>query len=517
MSNKCVKIFSFFVVLLTGQEKLLAQEPYFEEENVLSASSEITQVNGIAADANNCIWLTTQSGVYRYDGNHFRHYSILNTPVLKFERMAGILQMISTPNSNWCLKDGKGNLYEVDSLSQIKPLSSSFKNNSQIISGNFTLRLRDVQHDNIVPLLKNNILDARFSRSSNRLYILLINGDIVSISSDELLSGKKGKVIYNAGSNRGIFTTNKSLYVVTATGILRWDDSLSTPQSILLKGDIVTGSKEIKYDNIKTFQPAGQNCILLSYRGNIYEVNELYQNNTLSTRLLAKGSTEEAPLSVFYSPTHQLLMCYFYNKGLILYHPIQFSLLKYHDPQATSSVQDYYYSLLPSDNGFITVNNSGIVWLGKNGDTRVIKKGKFFRFFLFKDKIGNLWYQPWGEDNYISYLQAGTQQPIPVLKTLHHEVFTGMYQKDDSTYYILTSFSLIKVSLKSDKGITSKFLFEVPDSSQFNMLYGLNPQTLWLGTDRGLLQYNIVQNLITPVNNLANTYVRAVAKLAENN
>jgi PAS domain S-box-containing protein len=521
MSDKCIKAFLLFIALLSARNSLLAQEPYFEEENFLSPASEISQVNGIAADVNNCIWLTTQSGIYRYDGNHFRHYSILNTPALKFERMEGTRLVTGTNSSGWCIKDGKGNMYVVDSLSRIQPFSLPLKDNSQIISGGFTLRTGYSRQNNIVPLFNKNVLDVRTTRFSNRFYILLLNGDIVSISAADLLNRKEGKVIYKIEPGKKyynkIFTTNKSLYVVVPNGILRWESNLAMAQPILLKGDIlINNGALISYDDVTTFQSPGQNSILLWYRGNIYEVNEISQNNTLTTRLLTRGSAEDIPLSVFYSPAHQLLMSYFFNRGLILYHPRQFSLLTNNDPKATLPTVDYYYSLIPADHGFITVNNSGIVWLGTNGSSRILYKGAVNRYFLFKDKAGNIWYQTPEKDYYINYLQVGTERTVRIWKDDLHKVFTGMYQPDDSTYYVLTNLSLIKLSLKSDKVIT-QFLFGVPDSSEFNMLYALNSQTLWLGSDRGLLEYNIVQNTIKPVKDLANTYVRAVTKLEENN
>ncbi|MDP4265092.1 MAG: PAS domain S-box protein [Bacteroidota bacterium] len=517
-----MKILSLSIFLLSASINLLAQQPYFEEENIPSPASEINQVNGIAADANNCIWLTTQSGIYRYDGSHFRHYSIMNTAALKFERMAGTPLVMGNHDFTWCIKDGKGNLYVADSLSHIQPFLPSVKDNSQIIFGNYILQTGNPKQDNISPQLKNNVVDVRVARSSNWFYILLDNGDIVSISEAGLLSGKAGTVIYQSiaeakGHNK-IFTTSKSLYAVTAKGILRWETNQSVPQPVLLKGDIVTGdSTEVKYDNIMAFQPAGQNNILIWYAGSIYEVNEIFQNNTLTTRLLARGSAEELPLSVFYSPAHQLLMTCFFDRGLVLYHPRQFSLLTYNDPKTELPALDYYYSLIPSGHGFITINNSGIVWLGTDGSRRIINKGAISRYFLFKDKAGNIWYQPQGEQVYISYLQAGTGRVVPVFKAGARNVFTGMYQPDDSTYYILTNRSLLKLSLKADKTTTTRLLFNVPDTSEFNMLYALNSQILWLGSDRELLQYNIVQNTIKPVNDLANTYVRAAAKLGENN
>src|SRR5258706_4948327 len=126
MINASVKyhqsIVILFIVSFPGG-MTTAQQPYFQEETAPSALSEIKHVTGIAADKNSCIWFATQTGVYRYDGTHLKHYSVLNTPVLKFERMGFISQLKSKHGERWNLTDGKGNEYEVDSYSRLQPFS----------------------------------------------------------------------------------------------------------------------------------------------------------------------------------------------------------------------------------------------------------------------------------------------------------------------------------------------------------------------------------------------------------
>src|SRR5690242_7955073 len=97
-----------------------AQQPLYEEVKVPLPFDEIRHVNGIAGDKNSCLWFTTQTGIYRYDGSHFKHYSVANNPVLQFERMASISTTQGKNGMRWLIKDSKGGLYEIVDLSMIR-------------------------------------------------------------------------------------------------------------------------------------------------------------------------------------------------------------------------------------------------------------------------------------------------------------------------------------------------------------------------------------------------------------
>src|SRR5258705_744722 len=124
MTKTAVKYYKLIIVLFIVSfpgGMTTAQQPYFQEETAPSVISEIKHVTGIAADKNSCIWFATQTGVYRYDGTHLKHYSVLNTPVLKFERMGFISRLKSKDDERWSITDGKDNEYVVDSSSRLQP------------------------------------------------------------------------------------------------------------------------------------------------------------------------------------------------------------------------------------------------------------------------------------------------------------------------------------------------------------------------------------------------------------
>src|SRR5258707_13694085 len=117
MTKTAVKYYKLIIVLFIVSfpgGMTTAQQPYFQEETAPSVLSEIKHVTGIAADKNSCIWFATQAGIYRYDGTHLKHYSVLNTPVLKFESMGFMSRLIMKEVKRCRITDGKETKHLLD-------------------------------------------------------------------------------------------------------------------------------------------------------------------------------------------------------------------------------------------------------------------------------------------------------------------------------------------------------------------------------------------------------------------
>lgn len=502
-----------------------AQQPYFQEENFPSPLTEIKHVTGIAADKNNCIWFATQTGVYRYDGTRFRHYSVLNTPVLKFERMANMVLRRSKGADNWCLADTKGILYEVDSLSRLRPFLARPGSREQIIYEKYGYHILNPKKHKINLSLQDSIFETYIIPSSNKVFLLLLNGDIVSMTTSDFLNGGKGIILYSLKNNFSYrehygtktLATNNYFYLITPDSLVRWENHSVQPQRVILSGDILANNtKRINYDSLVILKTSNPGLILFWYNGNIYEAVESRHNKILDTRLLIKGNDKELPVSVFYSPAQQLFISYYLNKGLIFYRPRQFSLLTGSTANASSNFADYCYSMIRADNGFITVNNSGIVWLGINGETRLLNREPCYKYFISEDRSGNVWYGGKRNES-ICYLEAGTGKPVQVLKSGLNNVLIGMHQFDDTTYYLLTNRVLKKIVLKEGIVTSTKNLYTAPPGIEYNVLYAPDSLTLWLGADRGLIEFSIADNAIKKVAALDSVYVRSMIKLSENN
>jgi signal transduction histidine kinase/ligand-binding sensor domain-containing protein len=501
-----------------------AQQPYFQEENFTSPTTEIKHVAGIASDRNNCIWFATQTGIYRYDGSRFRHYSVLNTPTLKFERMTNMAVRLDKGGFGWCFGDTKGNLYEVDSLSRIHPYSVPQNSGEQIIYEKYFYHYFNSRNKKISPNLSDSTFETYITPVTKRAFLLTITGKIISMPVYELLNGGKGKVIHTLNSSHTYrqhygtktFATEKNFYVIDSDGTSQWRNYESDPTEISLSGDINNTTKPVDYNNLVSLKTTNPKVILLWYEGNIYEAFESADNKSLHTRLLIKGNEKEPPASSFYSPEQQLFISYSLTKGLIFYRPKQFRLLSVSPPNSQLNEDDYYYSLLRDKEGFITVSNKGIFWLGNNGSQRAVVQEECYKYFIFQDRIGNLWYSG-TQKNSIFYIDKTSGKTAHVLDLKKNHVFTGAYQSNDSTFYILTSRSLTKIILTQGRVKFMQELHTASREAEFTVLYAVNDRTLWIGSDKGMEEFSITNNRLKIIPELKNTYVRAAIKLAENN
>jgi hypothetical protein len=305
--NQALKPYRRLAVLLfagiaLSNDKAIAQQAYFEEENFPSPTSGISLVNGIASDSNNCIWLTTQSGLYRYDGYRFRHYSTLNTPAIKFERMGGVHAVWKKDKLEWCIRDAKWNFYRTDKLSQLCSLTPGEQ--SQIVFGRYTLEVWK-DHQRRGPLDSLGIYEVHYNRKRELFYVLRNNGKIEKISVAALLKGGyssplgelPGSTPTEFGNKNSfkVFTTDSVLYVVTSKGLMRMIDSLGVFQPVLMEGDIRYDNSSPNYESALIFSPVGSASIVMWNNGNIYELNESRTGNSIQTKLLARGLSSDIP------------------------------------------------------------------------------------------------------------------------------------------------------------------------------------------------------------------------------
>jgi len=521
MINASVKyhqsIVILFIVSFPGG-MTTAQQPYFQEETAPSALSEIKHVTGIAADKNSCIWFATQTGIYRYDGTHLKHYSVLNTPVLKFERMGFISRLKSKHDERWSITDGKDNEYEVDSSSRLQPFWLRNDDSERVTFRKFCIEGRTASENNRIDTsLKEQTYETYSTPASGTLYLVEMNGDIISMRYADLFYGAKGSLLYSFKKQQTnkVIATDRNFYVISAGGLLRWKGNSTQPESVQLSGDILDKKKSINFNDLVSLKTAESTTFLLWLEGNIYEAIESAVTNILQTRLLIRDAGKEYPVNVFYSREQKLFINYFPDRGMVLYRPKQFSLLSWNSPE-TSIIPDYYYSLLTESNGFVTVNDRGVVWLGINGEKKMLTKDPALKFFLFKDRSGNIWYQR-KVSNLICYMQAGTKRSIPFVSTVLYESLTGVYQADDSIYYILTNRGLKKFITKKGVVQSQQILYNAKAHVDFNALYVLNPGSFWLASDQGLLQFNVADRSIKNIVPLDGAYVRAITRIGENN
>ncbi len=510
-----------FTILLFITDSF-AQQPLFEEQAPPPGADRIRNVMGMMSDGNNCIWIPTQSGVYRFSGLRFRHFSDQNTAVIQNERMGGFAAVLEKGKQVFYMQDAGGSLYRIDSQSRMQP----FVRNDQAFFSFGTVSKPFI----FFPIpgfhgspYENNIFDAFFVPKTNTFYLRLQDRIIEAISTNDLLNNKTGTRLYSwlKEQKQVQFATLNYFYSITSSGIRRWNDAINNPEAISLTGDLADAkNNRIQYDSLNVIQSSDKKFTFIWTGNRLYQATETAGTSLLNTKLLATMSADEMPLQVFYSEEQHLLIIYYKIKGLVFYKPKQFFLLAYSGKEK-KPIDDYYYSLVPYKNGYAAALNPGLVNIDKNGTSTMLAKDTCLKYFLFKDSANNIWYQTTGLT--IKRYNPETKTSQPIIKADHTFEFSGhfnaksMLQANSNEYFMLNDFNLINLTLKQGKPIIKTLFTAPPDTTEFSILFRKDPQTLFVGSTRGLFEYNTFNGSHKTIPALNNSFVRAIIKIADNN
>lgn len=521
MKSFLFRFIAALVSLLLGTLVTDSQQPLFEEQTPPAGVTRIRNVMGIMADSNNCIWIATQSGIYRYDGFRFRHYSDQNTSTLQYERMAGIATIIRGDDNVYCIQDAQGNLYTVNKESRIESFNED--KNTRAAFGTTSKPFYFFSHNQPENKWYADKIQTTFFVSRSKTFYLRPEGRVIEkISAADLFNHKKGVKVYswNNKERPTLFATENHFYTIQNDRLQQWNDTSDKPIPAYFTGDLSGVERTNNTDRLDILQ-SGDKKFSFAWHGNkLYQINETQGSNLLHTRLMAETPQKDVPLQVFYSPKQHLLMIYYKTRGLVFYRSRQFSLLSYKQPDLDVS-DNYYYSFFPYRNGFATVTNEGLVWLGTNGSSKLLAKDDCLKFFLFKDNNDNIWYQSTSLD--IKRYNPKSRKSETIITTAQTHAFSNkrfdvksMVHKDATSYYLLNEFYLTELTMQ-DGAPALKALLKAPDKSEFSILFAKDTQTLLLGTNHGLIEYNTVNGTYKTIPRLSKAFIRAITKIAENN
>lgn len=470
-------------------------------------------INGIAADKNHCLWFTTQTGIYRFDGSKFKHFSVANTPVLQFERMTGISTVSGKNETRWVIKDSKGGLYEIDDKSRIRQFVKN--EGDEYLHNKFGNPLLDQNIPVSDQLPAKAVIESFIFSATGKAFFqtqdaMLVRCNIADIGKTHTLDTLFRFPSKSTLESRDrLFHFASGVYLISDKRMMCWTGN-EKATDVILTGDILNESGGIpNFTELTASITADPRFVIFVFKNQLYEVREI-KHGILYTRLLANYKGTEKPSTFYYSPEQQLFICYSFSRGLSFYRPRQFRLLNLPD-EAQEKKEDYYYSLIPSDKGFISISNKGLVELPLTGAAKLIYGGPVEKFFLYKDDKGDYWFNERGL--HFRYNRASGK--VSLLSDIHG-VFTGVIEKR-SIYYILTENRLLECRMIDNRLEMVRELYKSDSTIQQNFLFEVNDNTFWIGSDRGLVEYDVKKNTTRVVEELRNTYLRAACKLSDNN
>lgn len=484
MSLSYYRYYWLTLLLLLTMSKGICQQKYMHrwytaDNNELPQSS----VNAIIGDKYNFIWLTTENGLVRFDGNDFRVFNT-STTNLEYSRFFDIFGSIQK-DSLYCFNESRKEVViikggKVKVLKKKNMLLSITKNGKHFFF-----------HDG---LPSNKTLNPH-----EPYYIKLSNGNIFFIDTEKVeLCDAKLKSIYTIPfKNNNIFNffvKKNELFYLNENG--SYDCFSKTGKSSgKLDASLFTAKRKIFW-NITTAQ------IFLSIKNKVYSIDN--NGKKLSAKLIVEFEDFEKSniISLYYDYKNHKLYLGSYTNGLCIISFPSFITVK-----GNSNKSEVYYAAVPFSDNTIITSKGKIFRNNKLIDSISFGKTGFLdeRITIAKDNEQNFWVGRQlnlrcylKEFNYKKYISYPFGQNI---KTIFKD-------SNNTIWFSLSYDEFHKAKLLYIKnGIVTPVAI-----TEFNINYiaQYDSNTLYLGTQKGLLKYEINSEKLVYVKNSENINIRSI-------
>lgn len=484
MSLSYYRYYWIALLLLLTTTKTICQQKYMHrwytaDNNELPQSS----VNAIIGDKHNFIWLTTENGLVRYDGNTFRVFNT-STTNLEYSRFFDIFGSIQK-DSLYCFNESRKEVILIRGgkikivKKKMHPLSIT-KNGKHFFF-----------HDG---LPSNKTLNPH-----EPYYIKLSNGNIFFIDTEKVeLTDSKMKSIYKIPfKNNNIFNffvKKNELFYLNENG--SYDCFSATGKSSgQLDPALFTFKRKIFW-NITTAQ------IFLSIKNKIYSIDN--DGKKLSAKLIVEFADFEKSniISLYYDHKNNKLYLGSYTNGLCIISFPSFSTVK-----RETEKSEVYYAAVPLNDSTIVTSKGKIFSNNKLVDSLQFGKTGYLdeRITIAKDNEQNLW--------------VGRQLHLRCyLKQYNYKKYISYPFGQNVKTIFKDSNNVIWVSLGYDEFHKAKLFYikngrVVPvaiTETNINYIAQYDSNTLYLGTQKGLLKYKINSEKLVYVKNSESIFIRSI-------
>jgi len=473
----------FLLLLTTAKgicQKNYVAKWYTADNNELPQSS----VKSIVQDKYNFIWMTTENGLVRYDGNSFLIYNAATTNLqqCRFTEILGNIQA----DSLFCYNEIKSELVLINKR-KIQLVTKNRPSYKIIRDGK-----RYFYHDG---LPSNNTVDLR-----DPYFIKLSNGNIFFIDSEHVeLCDANLKTIYSIkyknDSVFNFFVINDILYHLKKNGDY---DSFSINGKSLDKHDSpLLKTKYRLYWNITAKQ------VFLYSQNKIYLVKS-YGHQLLIDPIVTFGNFEKSNIvSLFYDRKNQKLYLGSVTNGLCIISFPAFKTVK-KDPLKAAEV---YYAAMPFTDSSLVTSEGFILNNKKFVDSIPIEKSLFLNDHLTitKDNQQNFWIVTLFDVQ--CYLKSSGYKKLinyhfgQAPKTLFNDsnntlwISLGTNEFKKSRLYTLKNGALTYVALLNET---------------INYIAEFDHNTLYFGTDKGLFRYETDSKKLFFIKNTRAINIRSI-------
>jgi signal transduction histidine kinase len=471
---------------LSGMDTLPYTISHYTDENGLPQNS----VKFIAPDDEGFLWLATENGLVRFEGDRFRNFNSSSR--------------ISYIYSN----AGRDKLFaRTDKMEAIR-----------VENGRTVIYTRDPSKEDDYEFLMFS--DTAFTYPVNSLpnafaevihpdhFLIPVNAqDYYLIGMDSIRFVKKKQEQYRfkfpIANPWNFFTMGDSLYHLNEKGEIFLFDK-DKPVHVTIRGDILdqpaykTGKAKIQlYWNFvaeQLFFYLDQQCYLV----------EMLPDGSLGTTLVVKDFdfTQLSIISIYYTPFNKRIYLGSRSKGLFVYTWKQFHPLRTGDGK-----KDVYYSQAPfGDDGIVTPQGVAFDKQGKYSQVFPLSnlvKERYDNYSMQVDKEGNIWNKS-GND---LYKMDPTCSEV-LWSRKFHDGITQLYADSAGRLWIGTWKSgLYYLTTKDETPVPLLYSAALKNASYMQFE---NADTMWIGAGKGLFRIHISKHRIDTIAGLEEAYIRSI-------
>ncbi|HEV9036476.1 MAG TPA: ATP-binding protein [Puia sp.] len=475
---------------------------HFTDENGLPQNS----INDLLFDQHGYLWLATQVGLVRFNGNSFRTYYPDDRPVME----SNISYLGTDPGGHLFFQttDRHLYLYAGDQGGRLHPLNTPstgkllLNNRKQLFD--FTAFLQQPQDPGQRLQRKAIFLDL-FDHSDN--FFVSDTGHIY-IRHHDSLSYYDGNRLFTlmpqVPAPSQYFIAEKRLYVLKGDSVL----------GVYEKDRKIGGAEKIRGDGLHaaTGPPAPEYRIFAS-GGHIHLLagSKLYRLYPDSLRHIHSAYLTDLsfiPLisAIEYNPGLDLLLVATLTEGFYFLRKNFFANPGWPDQLRKKMSGRLFGPVALLQNEDILTDKFVFTPDGRSSTTKSPASG--WRQCLFRDRAGNIW----GDIGNRPVKMKTDLTPVDIGPPLDADVM-DYAQDPDGKMYCLTRQSLWSMDPRSGPDPLFNRLYttdQLPDKGDNESMAFIEPDRLWIGNTNGLIDFDIRKKDARPIQELSGMHVRAI-------
>jgi len=499
-----ILVITIAVILIKNEVYAFQQESNYNlqrytDENGLPQNS----ITAIGQDKEGYVWLCTQDGLVRFDGNNFSVYdrSALQLISNRFNHLlsskSGELMALNTDQKPIYIKDGTASLASTE-------LAKKFS--SEKIDVLF--RSRRSETVSTWPYYPEKWLaDVDRIYMYTGAYTLECHEDSVYLWKSRQLVNRQSSVL---AAGTGFFPMNGEFYSIAATGDIIRFSAGNTDGPAAGKINLYQHLLKITQPSIPDLHVFWNGCMpdaLILYTGhNFYLLSKM--DGQLRCKLVLKEfDLQHHNITVtYYDKKNGILYLGSSNNGLFVARPNTFITLSH---QGNNEV---YYGQLAYDSNTILTAQGSLFNLQqtprKISGIKDIIAGDYFS--IIRDKHGRIW----DKQNEFLYVADNASYQLKKYATLQHNISLLYEGLDDKLWIGLRNNGLAVLDISDTANPVIPFL-SIP--GMINCMNQFSGNQLFVGATSGLYLIEISGKKVIPVNGLEQKNIRSLYLDEENN